>query len=147
MATRKINKADNLSKATDTLTLNSFGAKPFLKWAGGKGQLLQKFQELYPQKLRDKKIKNYYEPFLGSGAVYFDIAQNYNIEKAWLYDINPELVLTYQVVQQDAAKLIDFLYRYEKEYLKLSNAQREINAPITTCSGLILIMKNMLIAG
>jgi DNA adenine methylase len=80
---------------------------------------------LYPQPLKDNKIKNYYEPFLGSGAVYFDIAQNYNVEKAWLYDINPELVLTYKVVQQDAAKLIDFLYRYQKEYLKLSNVQRE----------------------
>ena len=125
MTTKKINKTSNLLKATDTLPLNSFGAKPFLKWAGGKGQLLQKFQKLYPQQLRDKKIKNYYEPFLGSGAVYFNIAQNYSIEKAWLYDINPELVLTYKVVQQDAAKLIDFLYRYEKEYLKLSNTQRE----------------------
>ena len=125
MATKKIDKAGNSAKTTETLPLNSFGAKPFLKWAGGKGQLLQKFQELYPQQLRDKKIKNYYEPFLGSGAVYFDIAQNYSIEKAWLYDINPELVLTYKVVQQDAAKLIDFLYRYEKEYLKLSNTQRE----------------------
>ncbi len=125
MATAKKNKNTIAPIATDEIQLKGFGAKPFLKWAGGKGQLLQKFQELYPQKLRDKKIKNYYEPFLGSGAVYFDIAQNYNIEKAWLYDINPELVLTYKVVQQEAAKLIDFLYRYEKEYLKLSNAQRE----------------------
>lgn len=99
-------------------------AKPFLKWAGGKRQLLQKFRELYPKKLLDKKIKNYYEPFLGSGAVYFDIAQNFGIEKAWLYDTNPELIITYQVIQQDAAKLIDFLYRYEKTYLKLNDAQR-----------------------
>jgi DNA adenine methylase len=125
MATTKKNKTDTKPIATDEIQLKSLGAKPFLKWAGGKGQLLSKFRELYPQPLKDNKIKHYYEPFLGSGAVYFDIAQNYNIEKAWLYDINPELVLTYKVVQQDAAKLIDFLYRYQKEYLKLSNVQRE----------------------
>jgi DNA adenine methylase len=120
---KKINTPENILPGP--LQIKSIGAKPFLKWAGGKSQLLIKFRDLYPRQLSDKKIKNYYEPFLGSGAVYFDIAQNYSIEKAWLYDINPELVLTYKVVQQDAAKLIDFLSRYQNEYLKLSNAQRE----------------------
>ena len=125
MASKKINTIDITSNTADILKTVGFGAKPFLKWAGGKGQLLQKFQQLYPQQLKDNKIKNYYEPFLGSGAVYFDIVQNFAIEKAWLYDINPELVLTYNVVQKDAARLIDFLYRYQKEYLKLSAAQRQ----------------------
>lgn len=125
MAAIQKNKTGTVVIAPDEIQLKSVDAKPFLKWAGGKGQLLQKFRDLYPQSLKDNKIKNYYEPFLGSGAVYFDIAQNYKIEKAWLYDINPELVLTYQVVQKDAAKLIDFLYRYEKEYLKLTNTKRE----------------------
>ena len=123
MAIQKENKKE--LSATNLLQEKNFGAKPFLKWAGGKGQLLSKFKELYPQQLLDKKIKNYYEPFLGSGAVYFDIAQNYSIKKAFLYDINPELILTYKVVQQDAAKLIDFLFRFEKNYLKLTSIQRE----------------------
>lgn len=125
MAAIKKNKTGDSVITPDEIQLKNLGAKPFLKWAGGKGQLLPKFRDLYPQSLKDNKIKNYYEPFLGSGAVYFDIAQNYKIEKAWLYDINPELVLTYQVVQKDAAKLIDFLYRYEKEYLKLTYTKRE----------------------
>jgi DNA adenine methylase len=124
MTTTTKNKISTASIVTSEIQLKSLGAKPFLKWAGGKGQLLQKFRELYPQPLKDNKIKNYYEPFLGSGAVYFDIAQNYTIEKAWLYDINPELVLTYKVVQQNVAKLIDFLYRYQKEYLKLTTTKR-----------------------
>lgn len=114
-----------LSKAEDLLTSHYFGAKPFLKWAGGKSQLLAKFQELYPKELRDKKIKHYYEPFLGSGAVFFDVAQRFNIEKAWLYDINEELILTYKVIQNDVLKLIDFLYRYQRTWLSLDKKKRD----------------------
>lgn len=101
------------------------GAKPFLKWAGGKGQLLEKFQYLYPEKLKNKEIKYFYEPFLGSGAVFFDIAQKYQIKSAFLYDINEELILTYRVIQKDVNKLIDFLYRYQTTYLKLEKAKRQ----------------------
>jgi DNA adenine methylase len=114
-----------LNVVEDLFQPYNLGAKPFLKWAGGKGQLLQKFQELYPQELKNKKIKNYYEPFLGSGAVFFDIAQNFEIENAYLYDINDELILTYKVIQQDVSKLIDFLHRYQRTYLKLDKKQRD----------------------
>ena len=102
----------------------NFGARPFLKWAGGKGQLLQKFQGLYPQQLKEKEIKNFYEPFLGSGAVFFDVAQHFEIKSAYLYDINEELILAYKVVQQDAPKLIDCLHQYQKAYLKLDKKKR-----------------------
>ncbi len=100
-------------------------ARPFLKWAGGKGQLLNKFQEFYPKQLKQKKIQTFYEPFLGSGAVFFDIAQNYSIESAYLYDINEELILTYKVIQKDVYKLLEFLYHYEKTYLSLNKKKRE----------------------
>jgi len=100
-------------------------AKPFLKWAGGKGQLLDKFKQFYPKQLKQKKIKTFYEPFLGSGAVFFDIAENYELTSAYLYDINEELILTYKVIQKDVSKLLDFLYRYEKNYLKLNKKQRQ----------------------
>ena len=99
-------------------------AKPFLKWAGGKGQLLVKFQDLYPTKLKEGKINNFYEPFLGSGAVFFDIAQRYKIKTAYLYDINEELILAYKVVQQDVSNLITQLRRHEKAYLKLDEKKR-----------------------
>ncbi len=98
--------------------LNSV-AKPFLKWAGGKGQLLKAFQGFYPEELKTKQIKNYYEPFIGGGALFFDIAQRYNIQSAFLYDINEELILTYRVIQQDVLNLIEYLNDYKKKYEKL----------------------------
>lgn len=116
---------DTTQKVKDLFQPYNVGARPFLKWAGGKSQLINKFQELYPKKLKNRKIKTYYEPFLGSGAVFFDIAQNFSIESAYLSDINEELVLTYKVIQKDVSKLLDFLYRYQRDYLKLTKAQRQ----------------------
>ena len=118
-------KDDNVSTVEDLFKPYNVGARPFLKWAGGKGQLLDKFQELYPKQLKQKKIKTFYEPFLGSGAVFFDIAQHYDIKRAYLYDINDELILTYKVIQKDVTKLLDFLYRYQKNYIKLVKKQRQ----------------------
>ncbi|MFW5781239.1 MAG: DNA adenine methylase [Bacteroidota bacterium] len=99
-------------------------AKPFLKWAGGKSQLLVRFQELYPAELRKKKIKTFYEPFLGSGAVFFDVARKFDIQSAYLYDINDELILTYRVIQQDVDRLLDFLYRYQITYSKIDKREK-----------------------
>ncbi|MBT3385516.1 MAG: Dam family site-specific DNA-(adenine-N6)-methyltransferase [Prolixibacteraceae bacterium] len=99
-------------------------AKPFLKWAGGKGQLLNTFLKYYPEELITKKISNYYEPFVGGGAVFFDIAQRFDIQSAFLFDINEELILTYRVVQKDVFKLIDFLEHYKKEYNDLNDKEQ-----------------------
>ncbi len=115
------NPGGSLKRPHDRNTL----AKPFLKWAGGKGQLLKKFQEHYPIPLQKKEIKNYYEPFLGSGAVFFDVAQKFEIRNAFLYDINDELILTYKVIQKDAGKLTELLYRIQKTYLKLGKTRRQ----------------------
>ena len=101
------------------------GAKPFLKWVGGKRQLLDQFEELYPTELKLKKIKNYYEPFVGGGAVFFDVAQKYEIENAFLYDINEELILTYKVIQKDVNKLIEFLYKYDSFYKKMTEKKQK----------------------
>lgn len=102
-------------------------AKPFLKWAGGKGQLISMFRDFYPVELKTGEIKNYYEPFIGGGAVFFDVVQQYNVESAFLYDINPELILTYRVIQQDVFKLIEVLGSYQKWYEKSDEkAQNEL---------------------
>jgi DNA adenine methylase len=101
-------------------------AKPFLKWAGGKGQLLKQFEKFYPDQLKAGKIKHYYEPFVGGGAVFFDIAQKYAIERATLFDINEELVLCYQVIQRNVNELLDFLSQYEKSYLPLEKKDRKV---------------------
>jgi DNA adenine methylase len=99
-------------------------AKPFLKWVGGKGQLVARFTGIYPRELLTGQIKYYFEPFLGGGAVFFDVASNFKIKAAMLYDINDELVLTYRVVQRDAGKLMDVLSGYRTAYLNLSPDRR-----------------------
>jgi DNA adenine methylase len=115
----------NSFKVKDIFYKYAVGAKPFLKWAGGKNQLLSVFRKFYPKELLKGEIKNYYEPFVGGGAVFFDIAQNYGIDSAFLYDINEELVLTYKVVQKDVNSLIEFLHRYSNQYLSLKREKRE----------------------
>lgn len=122
--TKNISKPETRGKVTAQVPVKPAMARPFLKWAGGKGQLLNKFRELYPPQLKFEAIKNYYEPFVGSGAVFFDIIQKYNVENAFLYDINDELILTYKVIQQHTDKLLEFLYRYEVHYLKLDKVKR-----------------------
>jgi DNA adenine methylase len=99
-------------------------AKPFLKWAGGKRQLLPQLDKLYPAALKTGSISNYYEPFVGSGAVFFDIAQRYSIKNAWLFDINPALIATYITIQEEAEKLVDALHKVEKKYLALNQEAR-----------------------
>ena len=100
-------------------------AQPFLKWAGGKTQHIKKFQNFYPAELKSGKIKRYFEPFLGSGAVFFDVAQKYKIESALLCDINEELILTYLVIQRHVDKLLEYLQRYRKSYLKLDTEKQK----------------------
>ncbi|MFW5830714.1 MAG: DNA adenine methylase, partial [Prolixibacteraceae bacterium] len=100
-------------------------AKPFLKWAGGKGQLLESFRMFYPEELKQKQIKYFYEPFVGGGAVFFDVVQKFEVEKAFLYDINAELTLTYKVVQFEVQKLIDYLRQYRDIYSGLDNEKQK----------------------
>lgn len=99
--------------------------KPFLKWAGGKSQLINTFQKYYPAELKKGKIKQYVEPFLGSGAVFFDVMQKYPITSAFLSDINEELILTYIVIQKHVEKMIDRLEQHAKSYLKREQKKRK----------------------
>ena len=92
-------------------------AKPFLKWAGGKGQLLDTFEKMFPQELIEGKIKTYIEPFVGGGAVLFHILQNYKIEKAYINDINKELINCYRCIKADVEEVIKPLSILENEYL------------------------------
>jgi DNA adenine methylase len=91
-------------------------ARPFIKWVGGKSQLLEQFENFYPDELRKGIIKNYVEPFLGGGALFFALSQRYKIENAYLSDLNKDLILTYQVIQQRPNDLLDFLEQYQKDY-------------------------------
>lgn len=105
---------------------NDFDAKPFLKWAGGKTQLLDEFDKRLPPKIKDSKsIKRYIEPFTGGGAMFFFLKRKYDIKKSFLFDINPELTITYKVIQKDYKALLDKLSEIKHEHLQKSEDMRK----------------------
>ena len=81
--------------------------KPFLKWAGGKGQLLSEIETYYP--FENGKITKYAEPFVGGGAVLFDILSKYDLEEVYISDINAELINTYRIIRDDIDELVAML--------------------------------------
>ena len=99
-------------------------AKPFLKWAGGKSQLLNKFTDLYPQELLDGKIDTYIEPFVGGGAVLFNVLQNYKIKQAYINDINKELINCYRCIKANVEVVIKQLSILEQEYLECDDRKQ-----------------------
>ena len=90
------------------------GVPSLIKWAGGKKQLLKQFEKLFP-----KEIENYFEPFVGGGSVaFFLLKNNKNIKKAYLSDINEELIITYNVVKCNIDELIELLKEYKLKHNK-----------------------------
>lgn len=100
-------------------------AKPFIKWVGGKSQLLEQFENYYPNELRKGSIKSYVEPFLGGGALFFSLAQRFKIESAYLSDLNKDLILTYKIIQQCPYDLLGFLEKYQKDYDQTKQEKRD----------------------
>jgi len=100
-------------------------ARPFLKWAGGKGQLLKALSAYFPKALSEGDVTEYYEPFLGGGAMFFHLMQAYPMRRAFLMDANEEIVLLYKVVQKDVEALIASLEQMESDYRKLSAGKRQ----------------------
>ncbi len=101
-------------------------AKPFMKWAGGKGQLIEKLANLFPPEMKAGKITKYAEPFIGGGALFFYIAQNYpSIESFAITDVNEELILAYKTIQKDVESLISFLAALEKKYHSLDRDEQK----------------------
>ena len=107
-------------------TTSEIQAKPFLKWVGGKGQLINQMKEFFPPEfVATKRIEKYFEPFVGGGAVFFWLSQEYQIKKAYLYDINTEIITAYQTVRDSMDALIHELKNLETEYLRLRRSNRE----------------------
>lgn len=98
--------------------------KPFLKWAGGKSQLLSEIEKYYP--FENKEINKYAEPFVGGGAVLFDILSKYNLKAVYINDINAELINTYKVIRDNVDKLIAMLLDMQKDFLPMSNEERKV---------------------
>jgi len=100
--------------------MKNLTAKPFVKWAGGKTQLLPELTSFIPYQKND--TFTYIEPFVGSGAMLFYMLQNYpNIKRFVINDINTDLITTYIAVKSYLYKLLDQLTKLENEYHALEN--------------------------
>lgn len=98
--------------------------KPFIKWVGGKGQLLSEINKLYPVEL-GKNIKKYAEIFVGGGAVLFDILSKYKLDEVYISDKNLELINTYKSIRDNVDILIKSLKGMEEQYIPLNNENRK----------------------
>lgn len=112
----------NLSKNLEKVSNEN--AKPFIKWAGGKTQLLPQISQKYPSEL-GTKIRHYAEAFVGGGAVFFDLYQKNLIDFAILVDCNYALVNLYRTIQKTPQFLIESLSEIEHRYLSLDEIDRE----------------------
>lgn len=109
-------------------TMTKTKAKPFLKWAGGKTQLLPTIDSFLPSNFKNEKDVTYIEPFVGGGAMLFYMLQNYpNIKKAIINDINTHLIKAYKVIRDDAYSLIEVLKDLQNSFkaLKDHDAQKD----------------------
>ena len=98
--------------------------KPFIKWVGGKGQLLSEINKLYPVEL-GKNINKYAEIFVGGGAVLFDILSKYKLDEVYISDKNLELINTYKSIRDNVDILIKSLKEMEEQYIPLDNENRK----------------------
>jgi DNA adenine methylase len=100
-------------------------AKPFLKWAGGKTQLISEIEKALPFQFNNSKF-TYIEPFVGSGAILFWMLNNYpNMEKAVINDINADLINTYKTIASKPKELISVLEILQNEYHSLDLKELE----------------------
>ena len=112
-------KIENITKIREKT------AKPFLKWAGGKTQLLHEIDDVIDNRFKQSQF-NYIEPFVGGGAVLFWILQKYpNIKQAVINDINSDLINSYKTIKESVEELILVLRRYQKEFHSLNKDSKE----------------------
>lgn len=85
----------------------------FVKWAGGKLQLVEQISNYLP-----KKIERYFEPFVGGGAMFFYIIQKYKPSYAYISDVNKELIITYVQIRDNVDELIRLLEEHRENHSK-----------------------------
>ena len=83
-------------------------AKPFLKWAGGKRQMIPAIEKRLPRDIDE--LDTYIEPFIGGGALMFHLLEKHSFENVHISDLNPELILCYREIQRDASRIYDKLH-------------------------------------
>ena len=106
--TYKMNEMKQLPLLLNNIP-NGKNAKPILKWAGGKTQILEEIINRLPNELHKNKILRYIEPFVGGGAVFFYIASHFPTVELIISDINPELILLYKTIKENVEELIRIL--------------------------------------
>src|SRR5207237_477116 len=111
--------------------------KPFIKWAGGKGGLLAQYAPYFPP---PAAYRRYFEPFVGSAAVFFHLQPTHS----YLFDSNRDLIEVYQVVRDDVEALIMALsvHRYAKEHYYAIRAQTPADlSPVARAARFIFLNK------
>lgn len=107
-------------------TMTKTKAKPFLKWAGGKTQLLPTIDSFLPVTFREEDDITYIEPFVGGGAMLFYMLQKYpNIKRAVINDINPHLVTSYRVIKEKPCSLIETLNELQAQFKALRDFDKQ----------------------
>lgn len=112
-----MDSCDNMSLEVNPFAKNiSQPFHPFIKWAGGKSRLISQIKNFIP-----KDFNNYFEPFVGSGALFFYMVKSFKIKRefcAHLSDINSELINVYKTIKDNLTDLIQELQYNEIEYYK-----------------------------
>ena len=104
--------------------IDTMKAKPFVKWVGGKSQLIDQLEALLPADFDTWENVTYIEPFVGGGAMLFYMLQTHsNIKSAIINDINPDLTTCYKVVRDNPAELVESLKEIQKEYYMLQSEE------------------------
>lgn len=97
--------------------------RPFLKWAGGKTQLISEIEKHYP--FNNETVTKYVEPFVGGGAILFDILNKYDLEEIYINDINSDLINAYTIIKTNVDSLIDELQKMQNDFIPLNNEDRK----------------------
>jgi len=100
-------------------------AKPFVKWAGGKTQLIKELNERLPVEMKKGDIEEYIEPFVGGGALLFYVAANFKVTNYIVNDKNRVLINAYEVVRDHVDTLICKLQMLEDEFLSLNEDEKK----------------------
>jgi DNA adenine methylase len=117
------------------------GIPTFVKWAGGKKQLIEQFKQFLP-----KRIERYFEPFVGGGAVAFYIIKHFKPKEVFLSDINPELINCLNVIKNNVDELIKILEYYKKKhsketYYKVRDEDPELLSDVSRAARFIYLNK------
>lgn len=113
-------------------------AQPFVKWVGGKRSIINELTSRMP-----KSFNNYFEPFVGGGALFYEL--NGKVKKAFLSDINLDLVIAYNVIKKEPQKIIDVLKEHAKnhneEYYYKVRSQHNLQDPIKIAARFLYLNK------